>query len=277
MVKMMVVLVAMGSLAHAEVHVKPLVGIRSVTPSSEVKDSVYTTWQVIAPGGMGQWCVNTPSGGVGETLTIAFDPPAKLDGISIGNTSGETNQLGEVEVSADGRIVKAVVKPARLGNSTLEAKLDGKPTKKLVLKIAAIAKGKAAATCMGRIDLMTTPDTGLVYGVTAADVAALVPRVAAIRDALRACKGLGDALKFPFSWSEMSMDNDGMKERVHTYKDAAAATAACHKKKLAGVLDWLGNDQLMVTLEEQGQVVIGGGWRIGIVDKNWRLIYGGPT
>jgi hypothetical protein len=277
MVKMIVVVLAIGSVAHAETHIKPLVGITSVTPSSEVKDSVYTTWQVIAPGGMGQWCVNTPSGGVGETLTIAFDPPAKLDGISIGNVSGQTNQLGEIEVNADGRTVKAVVKPAKLGNSSLEAKLDGKPTKKLVLKIAAIAKGKAPATCMGRVDFMTTPDVGIVYGVTAADIAALTPRVTAIQDALRSCKGLGDALKFPFSWSEMSMDNDGMKEHVHSYKDAAAATAACHKKKLAGVLDWLGAEQLMVTPKEPGEVVIGGGWRVGLVDKTWRLIHGGPT
>jgi len=277
MMKVFAIVLGIGSLAHADIHIKPLVGITSVTTSSEVKDSVYTTWQVIAPGGLGKWCVNPPSGGVGETLTIAFDPPAKLDGISIGNTSGETNQLGEIEVSADGRIVKAVVKPAKLGNSSLEAKLDGKPTKKLVLKIAAIAKGKAPATCMGRIDFMTTPDVGIVYGVTAADIAAFQPRITAIRDALRTCKGLGDALKFPFSWAEMSMDNDGMKEHAHTYKDAAAATAACHKKKLAGALDWLGDEQLMVTPKEPGQVVIGGGWRVGLVDKTWKLIHAGPS
>jgi hypothetical protein len=262
-----IVIVVLAGTAHA----RPLLGVSSVTASSEVKDADYKTWGVIGTT-MGQWCVNAPNGGVGESLTIAFDPPAALADVDISNSGGDTNQVSQVEAIADGRALRATAKKQGVGASTLVVKLDGKPVTKLVVKIAAIEKGNAPATCIRSVALNASSSPGIVYGAAAADVAALEGRVTAIRDALRTCKGLGDALAFPFAYHEMTMDQNGMKENVHAYKTAAAATAACKKKKLAQIVDDFDKSGGDIGPEAAGKVIVGGTWHVGLVDKTWRLV-----
>jgi hypothetical protein len=259
---------SVGHAARADRVLQPLVGVASVTVSSEVKDGDNPSWK-IASGG--EWCVLTPSRGVGESVAIAFDPPAKLDGVAMSNVGGQTNVVSAIEVTVDGRAQRIVAKTEGVGASTLVAKLDGKPIGKLVVKIAAIDKGAAEATCMRAIELQATPQPSTVYGVIAADVAALEPRVIAIRDALRSCKGLGDALVFPFEHHELTMDQNGMKELVHPYKTAAAATTACKKKKLAPIVEAL-TENASVDPKGPGEVAIASRWRVKLVDKTWKLV-----
>lgn len=219
---------AAASTARAGDHLPPLVVVTSVNVTSSTTDS---PWAIISRlGAGGGWCVDTSKGGVGEALTLAFDPPARVDGVTV-SLATYASRPTALDVSADGRVLRTTTRGA-----AIDVPLDGTPIATLVLAVAAFEKGAAPAACITNLQFQGAPEPGVLYGVSATEAAALESRVIAIRRALRTCTKLGDALAFPFRYSRMTMTRNGLDEREDTFASVAKATAACKRKRFVPIV-----------------------------------------
>jgi hypothetical protein len=204
----------------------------------------YSAWRAVVPelhndGAMTMgppqlwtaWCEGKKDEGIGETLTVTFAEPTKLDSIKISAGVWRTeslfklnNQITSLDVIADGK--SQTVKPS--GMTEVEAKIGDKVTT-LAFKIGAVKKGKANDTCISDIELIRDGERlPVLVGIDATAWAALPGAVQTLQNAIQAPdrKGLDKLIEFPLKTHDIDADFMGGAKDA-TVKSAKDLVAAC--------------------------------------------------
>jgi hypothetical protein len=187
-----------------------LAGIRDVTATSTYDDkrNHYDVRRVVAydaledktPGQEGKfvprtgWCEGKPDEGIGETVTIQLAAPTRLDEIRIAAGVWRTQKLFEsnnritsLDVLLDGK--KTTIAPPAKREWTSVA--VGASVSTIVLRIAAVAKGKMNDSCLTAIELVRDGETLTpLLGVDGAAAESLPRALATLQTALDKKSGL---------------------------------------------------------------------------------------
>ena len=191
--------------------------IKEVTATSTLADphDAYAAWKVLRyetrggdPEGdeplvlWSSWCEGAKDEGLGEAVTITFAVPTAVDAVRIAagvwrsdKLFAANNRVTALEVIADGK--SQTVKPK--GKTWTSAKLHGRVSS-LVIKLAAVTKGRMNDSCISGIDLVRGDETLVpLIGLDLKALATLPKAMAEIEDALGQSdrKGLKALLELP--------------------------------------------------------------------------------
>ncbi|MEO8700068.1 MAG: hypothetical protein ABI867_08495 [Kofleriaceae bacterium] len=188
------------------------------------------------------WCEGKPDEGIGETVTITFAEPTRVDTISIAagvhRTKGlfaANNQITELEISADKKTQKLKPKGMDWAEATINAKVST-----IAVKITAVKKGKMNDSCISGIDLKVGEHRIIpALGMDAKALAALPGAMQAMQVALDAPgkKGLEPLLVFPFTYASMSGYRENGNAKAVTTASWKVLAAACAKYEKASAKD----------------------------------------
>jgi len=277
--------------------------VSSVTASSTLphKRNAYAPTLVVDPKqtyikAMGDyridsaWCEGKPDEGIGESITITFERPTKIQTMRVKPGVWMTQKLFDanniitgLEVATDdGRKQTVTVPPKR---AEVEVKLGGAPITSLVVKVTSVKKGKMNDSCLSEI---TFDDHVVGVGFEKAATSSYAAALADIHKALwNGCdnKLFAKYFLFPFTYVERENTHSSdekwrFKDHKRTLKTEAALVAHCKNSGMGGgpteptndTLDTVRNGEvsLQVELAEVTQMIHmawrDGAWRVTKID-----------
>lgn len=184
------------------------------------------------------WCAGGDQKGLGETLTVVFDPPQRIDLIDLaGGNQGNPVTVADI-IADDGQTLQW--REASLGLSSVVGPLRA-PSSKLVFRVVDVRMRGADRACISRITLgrgrllVAIPEKAIqpVTGVDAAAVAKVVPTAKRTLTALRRCdaRALGRILALPFTvQTGYTSESHGASWESTRHETMAAVAAACRKR-----------------------------------------------
>lgn len=221
-----------------------LIAIRDITATSTFADKrgMYAAWRTVGYDAVldkktqvylptTAWCEGKPDEGIGESVTITFASPTRLDEIGIAagvwrsaQLFTSNNRITSLDVIVDGKAT--TVHPA-----TTREWLDvpiGREVSTISIKLGAVTKGKMNDSCLSGISLTRkTGDYATVIGVDAPAVAELPRAIAKLEQTLGAGDliGLDKLVDYPFTLYKAK------------HSSLKSLEAACHRQEAARAHD----------------------------------------
>lgn len=208
------------------------------------------------------WCEGKPDEGIGEAVTIEFVLPTQIDDVVIKAGVWMTqklfdanNQITELEISTnDGRKVIAKPTPKR---EEVKVKLGGAPVTKLVVKIAAVKKGKMNDSCITDIDFNAEASTPFMIGFDKTAAAAFSTAFKEATDAIwNSCDRtkLEKYMAFPFDYvlvenTHSSIERYRFKKHPQRFDTADELSKWCKNTGVSG-------SPMELAMGKPGQIVM---------------------
>ncbi len=183
------------------------------------------------------WCLDKD--GTGEAITFALDTPLPISELQVTAGYGpewQASDRDDVYGYPDRLAIKtdaqAFESPLRRAEPDKIA-LSGAPVRTITLTILSVKKGKAAPTCINRIELVS-PKVHYrnVYGIDAAAFAELPRFATALDAAFKSCDAtvLRTAIKYPLAHEHNTITmqmGEGIPAKKLSYKSADELVKAC--------------------------------------------------
>lgn len=194
------------------------------------------------------WCEGKKDAGIGESITVTFAEPAKIDKLSIKAGVWMTAKLftannipTAITITTDDKRT-FTAKPSATERKEAEVVIGGAPVKTITLAIAEVKPGKMNDSCITEVSF---GDATVVTGVDAAGAKAYPAAAKTIAETFwkfqdgtvdKACdaKLVGKTIELPFLWDDLENTGSSNPE-FHTahhknvVKDAASFVKMCKR------------------------------------------------